>query len=1155
MSPWQICRNRGGGLRDLQAQSGGLRQRQVVCRPSGSKISNENFNASIALIEEVFSGHDGMKHFNLNSLFTAGRSLLLVTALTIPVLADNGLPASAVTANAPDAPDDAEDDAAAEEDVSFSRDILPVLSDRCFHCHGPDESNREADLRLDLEGSAKEDLGGYAAVVAGKLKDSEIWNRIISKNEDEVMPPPNSHRKPLTTTERQAIRKWISSGAKWGKHWSFEKLTRPDVPALKPQARRQTPMPQAKARPQAIDAFVQDRLAKHGRKLSQPAAAHTRLRRLTFDLTGLAPTPEEVRAFGNGSPKAWQAAIDRLLKSPHHAERMAMWWLDAARYSDSDGFQQDTTRQNWPWRDWVINQFQQNTSFRDFTIEQFAGDLLPDATAEQKLATCFHRNHMTNGEGGRDPEESRIDYVIDRVNTTGAVWLGLTLGCVQCHSHKFDPISHHDYYSMTAFFNSIDENGKAGMGATPYLDYTSPVVENRIQQTNAFVQLCQNNEVTERKLAEQRFADWLQLQQTKEPTDHQTWWTPMPLVSGIEGTQFTVEDDQTVQAHGPTPRHDDYRIVIPIPEGMNRVTGLRIEVLPSSAHINERFTRNGTGEFTLTSVLAMASRAGSPSESQLEIAAALADVEADKDRKTDWDRRYTSIAKTLNDDARDGWTTEGVKDTTPHVAVYALEEPWQVQPGDDFVIVMRHRSTHGNANIARFRISLATELGETVRRTDGGSAIAELANVIKNREAIDSKLRERLLNQFLLGDTSYKATAKRKSIAEAQLAELKQQSKARKVMVLAERKEPRETHVLERGVWDAKGDVVQPSVLPAVLKWPAEKAKSRLDLANWIVDSENPLTARVVVNHIWQIMLGQGLVRTTEDFGLQGELPTHPKLLDWLAVELIESDWNLQHVIRLIATSETYRQSSTTSAELIEQDPENRLLARAPRFRLPAWMIHDNALHVSGLLNSATGGPPVRPYQPPGVWSEITMGRFHYEPSLGPEQYRRTLYAFWRRSSAPTFLFDSAQRRVCEVGVRRTNTPLQALTLMNDVTMLEASRALADTVLENAVVQTPTAAAVQRTTQWDASMQSIAVRVLSRRLTRPETKTLHSVWSKAADYYSRHPGEAVQFCTAGQQAAPETTNIKNINTRTINTAAWMTVASLILNLDEAMTRE
>ncbi|WDQ15582.1 PSD1 and planctomycete cytochrome C domain-containing protein [Rhodopirellula sp. P2] len=1027
-------------------------------------------------------------------------------------------------------------DAQADE-VSFSRDVLPVLSDRCFHCHGPDEGNREADLRLDVESAAKEDRGGYAAVQPGDLESSELWNRIVSDDEDAVMPPTDSHRKPLSDKEREAIRQWILDGAHWGKHWSFEKLTRPSVPDTAPHP---------------IDAFVIDKLAENDLQLSPPAAPITQFRRLAFDLTGMSPTTQqmaELPADMNASwmDAEWNRLVDQFLESPHYAERMAMWWLDAARYSDSDGFQQDGTRENWPWRDWVIEQFASNRPFDEFTIEQFAGDLLPNATAEQKLATCFHRNHMTNGEGGRDPEESRIDYVIDRVNTTGTVWLGLTLGCVQCHTHKFDPITHHDYYSLAAYFNSIDEDGRAGMNATPYLEFESPTVDPQVNEFATFVTQWEEAEVTEKQRAVERFEKWLSEFRSNPPSEHSAWHMPPPKLNSSEGTEFEVEADGIVQTHGPTPVQDDYRVVMQIPSDMSRVTGIRIEVFPHPSHVDGRFARDGNGEFTLTSVLAMGRREGSPSESQLDLSHAMADYEADKKRETEWDKKYGGIRETLNDDARDGWTTDGAETISPHVGVYELEQPWQVEPGDQFVVLLRHRSTHGHANIGRFRVSLSSEQGETVRRVDGGSPILELVellNVERNPEddeqLVDEKLRQRLLDQYLLADEDYQFASNRLKRARKQLADLKKQSQPRKVMVLKEREKPRDTHVLLRGVWDAKGDVVQPAVLPSVLEWPAEKARTRLDLANWIVDPKNPLTARVAANHMWQLMFGAGLVRTPDDFGLQGELPTHPKLLDWLAVELMENDWNLRHILRLIATSQTYRQSSVATAELLERDPENRLLARAPRFRLPAWMIRDNALRVSGLLDPTVGGPPVYPYQPPGVWAEITMGRFDYQPSLGDRQYRRTLYAFWRRSSAPTFLFDSAQRRVCEVGVRRTNTPLHALTLMNDETMLESSRAIADAIV------CPSDSSAE--TSWESNANALAGRVLSRTLSTPELAALKSVWSRTNQYYSDHLADAIEFCSVGQTGPPG-------EDVAAETAAWQTTASLILNLDEAMTRE
>lgn len=1008
--------------------------------------------------------------------------------------------------------------------VSYSRDVLPILSDRCFHCHGPDDSHREADLRLDLEENAKAHRDGTPAIKPGDVSTSEIWQRISSDDEFEVMPPPDSHRKPLSQAEREIIRSWIESGAAWGKHWAFEPPVRPSVPKLAEHP---------------VDAFILQKLDAEGLQLSPPAAAHTQLRRLSFDLTGMSPTVQEIEQFSQSpDDENWSRQIDRLLASPHYAERMAMWWLDAARYSDSDGYQQDSTRQNWPWRDWVVQAFSQNMPFDQFTIEQFAGDLLPEATPEQILATCFHRNHMTNGEGGRDPEESRIDYVIDRVNTVGTVWLGLTLGCVQCHSHKFDPISHQDYYALAAFFNSIDEDGKAGMRAKPYLKFASPQVTSRIEEMKQFITELTQREAHARASAVAKFDNWLVDLLDHRPENYVAWRIPKVAAQSSDGTQFRIEDDQTIQTFGPTPFQDDYRIRFHSDGQLQRVTGWRLEVFPDPEHIEGRFTRDGNGEFTLTNVRLLVKRHNSPTEHELEHAGAIADIERSKDDKGDWDSRYGSIAKTLNDDARDGWTTLGVAEVTPHVGVFRLEEPVLLNPGDELIVLLRHRSTHGRANIGRFRISITDELGETLTRTDSGSPVGELLmNWPEQPDQLSPQSKDRLREQYLLDDTTYQQAKELLNRARSQLKQLEEDAKPRSVMVLAERESPRETHVLLRGVWDAKGEVVAPAVLPAVLDQPMEPSASRLDLARWLVDDKNPLTARVVVNHIWQFMFGNGLVRTPDDLGLQGERPSHPELLDWLAVELIEHDWNLQHLIKLIATSRTYRQSSTVSQRLLELDPDNRLLARGPRYRLPAWMLRDNALRVSGLLNPAVGGPPVKPYQPEGVWAEITMGRFDYDPSVGPAQYRRTIYAYWRRSIAPVFLFDSAQRRVCEVGVRRTNTPLHALTLMNDPTLLEASRVLAERVVTDQALAT-----------FDSRLRELFLRVLSRSPQPDEVSELQEVWNQVFAYYQQHESEGQQFTTIGQQPPARKEVVAE-------TAAWMTIASLTLNLDEAMSHE
>ncbi len=992
-----------------------------------------------------------------------------------------------------------------DSEVSFSKEVLPILSDRCFHCHGPDESHRKATLRLDLEAEAKRDRDGYQVVAPGDVEGSDLWYRITTDDPDDLMPPPDSHRKPLSAGEREVLKRWLEQGAPWGNHWAFERPERPKLP-------ESTDHP--------VDILVRKKLEQTGFEASPPAPLHTQLRRLSFDLTGLPPSPEQVEAFTSGKQN-WSQVVEEALASPHHGERLAMWWLDAARYSDTDGYQQDKERTNWPWRDWVVNAFNANMPFDQFTVEQFAGDLLPNATPEQKLATCFHRNHMTNGEGGRDPEESRIDYVIDRVNTTGTVWLGLTLGCVQCHTHKFDPISHQDYYEMFAFFNSIDEDGKAGTAAKPYLKYKSPHTAEAIAQAEAHLKVCREEFQTARNAAEEHFKVWLAEKREALTGDYLAWISPKPAsLKSVNGTEFLVEADQTVQTAGPTPRQDDYWIRFDPPSGLDRLTGWKLEVFPHASHKDGKFARasEGNGEFILSNVKLLVSRKGRSQVRDIEMRSAIADFQGSNDT-------YKKVSETLDDDPRKGWTTVGAEKVEPHTAVYELREPLELHPDDQLSLVLLHRSTHGFDSIGRFRISMTDQRGEAVRKL-ATAPMEELA-ALDSKADVPGDLLNRLRGQYLLDDTVHQHFLQRQTAATNQVNAFKRAAGELSVQVLAEREKPRDTHILVRGVWDAKGETVERGVLPAVLPWESEQTQTRLDLAKWLVAPENPLTPRVIVNHLWQMMFGAGLVRTTEDFGLQGESPTHPELLDWLAVELVENDWDLRRILRLIATSETYRQSSELTPELLERDPENRFLARAPRFRLPAWMIRDNALHAAGLLNPALGGPPVKPWQPEGVWREIFMGRFTYEPSVGPAQYRRTLYAFWRRSSAPTFLFDSAQRRVCEVGVRRTNTPLHALTLMNDTTMLEAARVLADQA---------------------SGIQQLAMQVLSRELESDEISVLERERQRALSYYQSHATEAVKLATIGQQPSPTMASAPE-------TAAWMTVASMMLNLDEAITHE
>jgi hypothetical protein len=997
--------------------------------------------------------------------------------------------------------------------VNFSREVLPILSDRCFHCHGPDPGQRKADLRLDLESEATRELDGVRPIKPHDATRSEVWQRLITQDEDEMMPPPDSHRKPLSDVERELIRRWIDEGAVWGKHWSFEKPVRPAIP-------------DSASHP--IDAFVRKKLESEALAPSPPATTATQLRRLSFSLTGLPPTPAEVEVFSHSpSPEAWNQQIDRLLRSPHFGERLAMWWLDAARYSDTDGFQGDAERTNWPWRDWVVDAFNQNMPFDQFTKEQFAGDLLPKATPEQILATCFHRNHMTNGEGGRDPEESRIDYVIDRVNTTGTVWLGLTLGCTQCHTHKFDPITHEDYYRFSAFFDSIAEDGRAGSAAVPYFEYRSPYAARALSEMTAYVETLKPGPAKSRATAEQRFNDTIAGKLAALSKDYRAWTAMQATsVTSVEGTEFFFEN-KIVGTRGPAPFQDDYRFTIGAVEEKQRITGWKLEVFPHPSHTDGKLARGKSGEFILTNVKLLVRKKGDSQVREIEHRGAVADFEQKAEK-----RNYGLVKDTLDDDPRNGWTTQSGDAHSPHTAVFELKNPFLPEPDEELIFVLLHRSTEGNANIGRFRISTTSEVGETVRSL----ATSPLEEAAHGKE-LTGPLRNRLFEQFLIDDTAYQKDLERLNEGNRQLAEIQKANGKTKVMVLAERPEPRETHILERGVWDAKGPVVKPGILPAILPLPDDQVRTRLDLANWIVSPENPLTARVTVNHLWQLMFGSGLVRSPEDFGLQGEKPTHPDLLDWLAVELVEHHWDIQHILRLIATSDTYRQSSTVTEELLERDPDNRLLARSSRYRLPAWMIRDSALQNSGLLNPAIGGPPVKPWQPEGVWEEIFMGRYTYQPSVGPSQYRRTLYTYWRRSSSPTFLFDSAQRRVCEVRTNRTNTPLQALTLLNDTGMLEASRALADEV-----------AVTSASADFESGISELGRHILQRDLASDEITVLKRELNKSLDYYSSAPDDAVTFTTVGQQLPLTTEQAPTV-------AAWMTVASLMLNLDEAITQE
>ncbi|EMI42905.1 planctomycete cytochrome C domain protein [Rhodopirellula sp. SWK7] len=728
---------------------------------------------------------------------------------------------------------------AGAQDVDFGRDVQPILSDACFHCHGTDPNTREADLRLDTQ-------EGLLSMVdqSGDVALSELYLRISDEDEDNRMPPVDSHRQ-LTDEERDTIERWIEQGARWSKHWAFDPIMEPVVPTLSEQWGANS-----------IDAFVMQRLQQENLTPSPAADRNTLLRRVALDLTGLPPTEGLAEVALNAPDDEFQFAyakfVDSLLDSPAFGERMASVWMEVTRYADSDGYQLDQIRTQYPWRDWVIRAFNDNMPYDQFITEQIAGDLLPDATESQIIATGFNRNHPLNGEGGVDPAETRIEVVADRAETTSTVFLGLTMSCCRCHDHKFDPLTQADYFRMFAYFNNVDEDGRAGHDAKPFLEIK---------------------------------------------------------VSPEEREQ--VEDFQS-----------------------------------NTKHHHIRFPK-----------------------------------------------------------------------------------------------------------------------GDRIR-----------------------------------------------------------------VAVMRERKnEPRKTFVLNRGNWNEPTEKVTagpPEFLPSVDGLPG----NRLGLARWITDDSNPLTPRVAVNRFWELFFGRGLVATQEDFGLQGERPSHPQLLDWLANDFRKHGWDVKRLFKQIVLSTTYQQSSVTTPTQFQRDPDNRLLARGSRFRHPSWMLRDQALAISGLLNTELFGPSVRPYQPNNIWFTPTAGKLRYVRHTGDRLYRKSLYTFWRRNIGPTNMFDAGTRRVCEVNVRRTNTPLHALTTLNDVTYVEAARVLAESVLEQDAADDPLTVAFDR--------------VLHRQPTATEHSELTSLFANAKSHYESNTGEAEALLNFGEHPSG------NVDPATH--AAMTNVALLLLNLDETL---
>jgi hypothetical protein len=990
--------------------------------------------------------------------------------------------------------------------IDFNRDIQPILSENCYHCHGPDAKAREAKLRLDTKDGAFRTLDGVTSIKPGDSAHSEAIVRVLSTDKDDMMPPPKSNRK-LTDEQKELLKRWVDEGAVWGEHWAFVAPRRATVPQ---------PSDALGTVHNAIDAFVLAPLAKQGLRQADEAEKGRLLRRVTLDLTGVPPTLEEVDAFlADPRPDAYGKAVDRLLASPRYGERMVWEWLDAARYADTNGYQGDPTRAMWPWRDWAIKALNDNMPFNQFTVQQLAGDLLPSPTTEQLIATGFHRNHMINGEGGRIAEESRVDYVMDRVETTGTVWLGLTFNCCRCHDHKFDPLTQREYYQLSAYFNSIDESGaNDDRGyAKPVISLATPEQETQLQEKRAAEALARKQrDELETKLREDQ-ASWEDsVRGVGAKLAEIDWQVLKPEeVTSENGAKLTAQADGSVLVSGLNPDVDD--LIFTAVTQVQGVTAVRLEALTDDSLPAKGAGRAPNGSWVLTEVKFLGD--GKP----VTLAAVRADFEQDG-----WPLKNALDGR--DDTGWGAWPRVGQS----HEAVFEVLNEFGYRPDRTLSFRLQFRSPHKQHIIGKFRLSI-TDSPKVLLRS--------VPDEVKIALAVDRDQRndgqKKAVTDFYLASEPRLIAAKKKE-DDIKVARETAERTVPRTMVMRERDQPRETFILEKSLYNKPTEPVAHGT-PAVLSVLAPGApKNRLALAQWLVAPEHPLTARVTVNRVWQMFFGRGLVKTVDDFGVQGEKPTHPELLDWLAREFIESGWDMKRLHRLIVTSATYRQSSRVPPGMAERDPENKLLARGPRHRLPSWMLRDQALAVAGLLVEKIGGPPVKTYQPAGVWEDATFGQIKFTQDHGEALYRRSLYIFWRRIVGPTVFFDVANRQQCTVKTGITNTPLQALVTLNDVTYVEAARSLAERMLKQGGAT-------------DAARLAYGFRLCTTRgPSKQEASLLQSSLTRFRQQYAEAPEAAQKLITTGESKpdahlpAPEV-------------AAQTNLALLLLNLDETLTKE
>lgn len=1140
--------------------------------------------------------------------------------------------------------------------VDFNREVRAILSKNCYACHGPDAEHRKAGLRLDVRDQALQKLeSGGRAIVPEKPGDSELYVRITADDPEERMPPKKSGRE-LSAAEVALLKRWIEEGASYAEHWSFVKPVRPAVPAV-----RNSRWPR-----NAIDDFVLSRLEQQGLAPAPEADRYTLIRRLSLDLRGLPPTPREVDAFVNDrSPDAYEQLVDRLLADPAFGERWARMWLDLARYADSKGLGSDPLRTIWRYRDWVIDAFNANLPFDRFTTEQIAGDLLPGATLEQRIATAFHRNTMTNTEGGTDDEEFRVAAVKDRVDTTMQVWMGMTLGCAKCHNHKFDPFTQNEYYQFFAIFNQTTDNDQPD--ESPVLPAPTPQIKAQHAEIDARVaELKRQLDTPTPQLAAQQ-TDW----ESQLHVDLK-WTVLVPAeVTSETGATFKTLEDGSILAEGPAAANDAYTVAART--DLKGFTAFRVEALPDASLPQGGSGRAPDGNFVLSrfgvaiadaqrpeaaavgrfvrvelpgdgKMLSLAevqvfqgndnlARAGKAVQSSTDyggaaeraidgntngdyfaanstthtrqekdpwwevdlgsdrpierialwnrtdgaVGARLANFKVlvlDKDRKAVWQREVAAPpapstdlapssrlaaplsraaadyaqpdfpaanALTQKDVSKSGWAV-GPQQKQPHAAYFIAAAPVGDFAQSLLTIRLEHRYKMPQFALGRFRLSASTS-PDVLRRVSVPPDILTI---------VDAPAQTRTPEQQSKLAAYYRSIAPSLAPVRDALAQLE---KTRPpiptvpVMVELPAEKRRTTHVMVKGNFLAPGPVVEPAV-PSKFHPLAQGATAdRLGLARWLVDRDNPLTARVMVNRFWGQIFGTGLVETEEDFGTQGELPTHPRLLDWLAVEFMEPGdslprrndgdgaWDMKRLLKLLVTSAAYRQSSQVSPAALAKDPHNRLMSRGPRYRLEAEMVRDQALALSGLLSHKSHGPSVYPPQPPGLWQAAFNGERTWNTSSGEDKYRRGLYTFWRRTVPyPSMVaFDAPSRELCTVRRIRTNTPLQAFVTLNDPVYVEAAQALARRIV----------------VEGGATAGERARFALKLCLVRPprdeQVHELTELYEEELAHYRQDVKSAEQLATDPLGPLPKGMDPAEL-------AAWTVIANVLLNLDGVLTK-